>query len=58
MTVFNDHEMFSDERICDRCSSKDKKIGISDAELSEDSTLVEEAADSFEETLKIKESQE
>ena len=38
--------------------SKDKKIGISDAELSEDSTLVEEAADSFEETLKIKEPQE
>jgi len=27
MTVFNDHEIFSDERICDRCSSKDKKIG-------------------------------
>jgi hypothetical protein len=38
--------------------SKDKKIGISDAELSEDSTLVEEAADGFEETLKIKEPQE
>jgi hypothetical protein len=38
--------------------SKDKKIAIPDAELSEDSTLLEEAADNFEETLKIKEPQE
>jgi hypothetical protein len=38
--------------------SKDKRVDISEAELSEDSPLVEEAADSFEETLKIKEPQE
>ena len=38
--------------------SKDKRVNISEAELSEDSPLVEEAADSFEETLKIKEPQE
>jgi hypothetical protein len=38
--------------------SKDKKMGTSEAELDEDSPLVEETIDSFEETLKIKEPQE
>jgi hypothetical protein len=38
--------------------SKDKKMDSPEAELSEDSSLVEEAVDSFEETLKIKEPQE
>jgi len=38
--------------------SKGKKMDIPEAELAEDSPLVEEAADSFEETLKIKEPQE
>jgi len=38
--------------------SKGKKMGISEAELPEDSPLVEEAVDSFDETLKIKEPQE
>jgi hypothetical protein len=38
--------------------SKGKKMDISEAELSEDPPLVEEAIDSFEETLKIKEPQE
>jgi hypothetical protein len=38
--------------------SKGKKMDISEAELPEDSPLVEEAVDSFDETLKIKEPQE
>jgi hypothetical protein len=38
--------------------SKGKEMDIPEAELSEDSPLVEEAVDSFEETLKIKEPQE
>jgi len=38
--------------------SKGKKMALSEAEFSEDSPLVEEAVDSFEETLKIKEPQE
>jgi hypothetical protein len=38
--------------------SKGKKVDTPDAEFSEDSPLVEEAVDSFEETLKIKEPQE
>jgi hypothetical protein len=37
---------------------KGKKVDTPDAEFSEDSPLVEEAVDSFEETLKIKEPQE
>ena len=39
-------------------ASKGKKMDISEAELPEDSPLVEEAVDSFDETLKIKEPQE
>jgi hypothetical protein len=38
--------------------SRGKKVDIPDADFSEDSPLVEEAVDSFEETLKIKEPQE
>jgi len=38
--------------------SKGKKMDIAEAELSDDSPLVEEAVDSFEETIKIKEPQE
>jgi len=38
--------------------SKGKKMDISETELPEDSPLVEEAVDSFDETLKIKEPQE
>ena len=38
--------------------SKGKKMALSEAEFSEDSPLVEEAVDSFEETLKIREPQE
>ena len=38
--------------------SKGKKMDIPEADISEDSPLVEEAVDSFEETLKIKEPQE
>ncbi len=38
--------------------SKGNKTDLSEAELAEDSPLVEEAVDNFEETLKIKEPQE
>jgi hypothetical protein len=38
--------------------SKGKKMDISEAKLDEDSPLVEEAIDNFEETMKIKEPQE
>ena len=38
--------------------SKSKEMDIPEAELSEDSPLIEEAVDGFEETLKIKEPQE
>ena len=27
IAVFNDHGMFSDERLCDRCHSNDEKMG-------------------------------
>jgi len=38
--------------------SKNKKPGMSDVEMPEDSPLVEEAVGSFEETLKLEEQQE
>ena len=39
-------------------TSKDKKMALPEAETPEDSKLVEEAVDSYEETIKIKEPQE